>query len=476
MNSADVWLLLDDSQISSSFIDSDAIWTKAVDSTGRWLGNSSTYIGSPGGQLVVTFQGTAISFAGSTPSSANSPTWFIASIDSGDQVNCTFPNAGLTQYYTQWYESPVLDDGLHTVNLSSLVVDVDYAIVTVGQTTPLGDTSTIIVDDPNTEIEYQGGGWTMNNASLVMNGGWANGPPLGNSTHRTNSVGDSFKFQFSGSSISVFGVFEWTGTGSVTLDFNLDNQTTPSVISVPSGSSPSHPETPNHLFFSSNVTAGNHTLLVNVTDAVGNQTFVFDYLTYIPSFESLASKPNFTGTAVGSALPTQVTPTQGNDNTHHSNTGAIVGGVVGGLLGVVLLAVLVILVFRRRTSKPDLVSPGSLETIGTRQIQNGYVTTGHSNVQAQSPSDQSFVSSSPMNDSDETKVPSYTDRTWSSSNARLHPLRYGESTASSLSASSASGRAVSEGDGSPSQVQIDELRRMIDDLTSQNAPPAYHNA
>ncbi|KAJ3992466.1 hypothetical protein F5050DRAFT_919472 [Lentinula boryana] len=460
MNSADVWLLLDDSQVSSSFINSNAIWTQAVDSTGRWLGNSSTYIGSPGGQVVVTFQGTAISFAGSTPSSANSPTWFIASIDSGDQVNCTFPNAGLTQYYTQWYESPVLDDGLHTVNLSSLIVDVDYAIVTVGQTTPLG------------------GGWTMSNASLVMDGGWANGPPLGNSTHRTNSVGDSFKFQFSGSSISVFGVFEWTGTGSVTLDFNLDNQTTPSVISVPSGSSPSHPETPNHLFFSSNVTTGNHTLLVNVTDAVGNQTFVFDYLTYIPSFESLASKPNFTGTAVGSALPTQVAPTQGNDNARHSNTGAIVGGVVGGLLGIVLLAVLVILVFRRRTSKPEshLGSPGSLETIDTRQIQNGYVTTGHSNVQAQSPSDQSFAPSSHMNDSDETKVLSYTDQTWSSSNTRLHPLRYGESTASSVPASSASGRTVSEGDGSPSQVQIDELRRIIDDLTSQNAPPAYHNA
>ncbi|KAJ3850318.1 hypothetical protein EV368DRAFT_84649 [Lentinula lateritia] len=76
---------------------------------------------------------------------------------------------------TQWYDSPVLDNELHTVNLSNLVVDVDYAIVTVGQTTPLGSTSTIIVDVSNTEIKYQGSGWNPSGTSLMMNRGWANG-------------------------------------------------------------------------------------------------------------------------------------------------------------------------------------------------------------------------------------------------------------------------------------------------------------
>ncbi|KAJ3885575.1 hypothetical protein GG344DRAFT_11113, partial [Lentinula edodes] len=180
------------------------------------------------------------------------------------------------------YESPVLDDGLHTVNLSKFAVDVDYAIITVGQTTPLGSTSTIIVDDSNTEIKHQGS--------------WAHGPPLGNSTHRINSLGNAFRFQFSGSSIAVFGVFGWTGAGSLTLDFALDNQTTTSVVSIPSGSTPPHQETPNYQFLSSNLTSGNHTLFVNVTDTIGNQTFVFDYLTYILSFELLANKPDFTDT------------------------------------------------------------------------------------------------------------------------------------------------------------------------------------
>ncbi|KAJ3834505.1 hypothetical protein F5878DRAFT_630314 [Lentinula raphanica] len=434
MKSTDVWLLLDDTQIASSFINSNAIWTKAVDSTGRWLSNSSTYVGSPGGQVVVTFQGTSIAFTGSTPSSTNSPTWFLASVDSNAQVNCTFPDAGPTQYYTQWYESPLLSDGLHTVNLSSLVVDLDYAIVTVGQTTPLGDTTTIIVDDPNTEINYQGDGWSTSDVSLIVNGGWANGPPLGNSTHRTNSVGDSFQFQFSGSSISVFGVFEGTGTGSITLDFTLDNKTTTSVLSIPPGSSPSHPETPNQRFFASNVTTGNHTLLVNVTGAVGNQTFVFDYLTYTPSFQTLASKPNFTDTdgTASSALPTPsptAVSTEGNDSSHHSDTGAIVGGVVGGILGLVLLVVLAVLLMRRRRSlklAPVLDSPRPHESIDTRQVQNGV-----SDVQFDT-SNQS--STSPV--SDKMRTLSYS-QTWSSSYPRLHPLRYEGSTASSLPASSA---------------------------------------
>ncbi|KAJ4476840.1 hypothetical protein C8J55DRAFT_561497 [Lentinula edodes] len=267
MNSTDVLLLLDNSQISSSFLDSNVSWVKSTDTTGRWVRNSSTYIGSPGGQVVVTFQGTVILFTGSTPSSStNPPAGYLASIVRG-RGELHIPNAGVTQYYTQWYESPILDDrAAHRL----ICADVDYAIVTVGQTTRLGRTSTIIVDDSNTEVKYQGSGWNTSDASLMMNGSWAHGPPLGNSTHRINSLGNAFGSNFL----------------AVTIAF-LNGLGPEALLSIS--------------LWTSKPLLRNHTLIVNVTDAIGNQEFVFDYLTYIPSFESLTNKPDFTNT--GSALP-----------------------------------------------------------------------------------------------------------------------------------------------------------------------------
>ncbi|KIK60535.1 hypothetical protein GYMLUDRAFT_114404, partial [Collybiopsis luxurians FD-317 M1] len=238
--------------------------------------------------------GTSISFVGNTPSSTNSPTWFLAGIDANDPYNCTFPDAGPKQLYTQWYQTPVLADGLHIVNLSSIVVNLDYTLITPGMTTPL-EKSTIVVDDTDQELIYEGPGWnTTTNEVMRCFVGCVDGLPLGNGTHRTRTVGDRLRFIFAGTSISVYGVFDWTGTGSVSLDFTLDNQTTSTDVVVPSGNSPPQ-ETQNYQFFSAtNLTAGNHTLLINVTQSLGNQTFVFDYLTYRPSFDSLATKPNFT--------------------------------------------------------------------------------------------------------------------------------------------------------------------------------------
>ncbi|KIK60515.1 hypothetical protein GYMLUDRAFT_102292, partial [Collybiopsis luxurians FD-317 M1] len=236
--------------------------------------------------------GTSISFVGNTPSQ-NSPTWFLAGIDSNEPYNCTFPIAGQTQLYTQWYQTPILDDGLHIVNLSSIAVDLDYVLITPGMTTPLKE-STIVVDDTDQELIYKGNGWnTTTNEVMVCFNGCVNGLPLGNGTHRTRTVGDGLKFMFAGTSISVYGVFDWTATGSVSLDFTLDNQTTSNDVIVPPGNNPMQ-KTQNYQFYSApNLTAGNHTLFITVTQSLGNQTFIFDFLTYQPSFDSLATKPNF---------------------------------------------------------------------------------------------------------------------------------------------------------------------------------------
>ncbi|KAJ3815075.1 hypothetical protein F5876DRAFT_31433 [Lentinula aff. lateritia] len=332
---SDVWLLVDDTQMNSTF--SGGSWITAEPGTGPWLGNTSTFIRTPGGDIIVSFQGTSISFTGNTPSATNSPTWFLAGIDLNTPYNVSFPDAG-TQIYTQWYQTPMLPDGLHIVNLSNIVSDLDYVVITAGSTTPLSE-STIVVDDRSLEIVYTGSGWATSDVELNFGGSWINGPPLGNTTHRTNSVGDGFEFPFAGNNIDVYGIFEWTATGSIGIDFTLDGETTSSVLFVPTGASVFRPETAHYQLFSSgNLQAGNHSLIMNITQIDGNRTFVFDYLTYQPSFSFLSSKPNFTASALsGSESSSTSLPSP-----------AIIGGVVGGVLGVALIVALFFLLRRRR--------------------------------------------------------------------------------------------------------------------------------
>ena len=77
---------------------------------------------------------------------------------------------------------------------------------------------------------------------------------------------------------------------------------------------------PNFKFFSYDfLTPGNHTLVVNVTDLV-NQTFSFDYITFQPSFSTLANMPNLTSLAG--------TEDSNSGSSHRFPTGAIVGIII----------------------------------------------------------------------------------------------------------------------------------------------------
>jgi hypothetical protein len=100
-----------------------------------------------------------------------------------------------------------------------------------------------------------------------------------------------------------------------------------------------------------------HTLVVRVTQCQ-NHAFVFDYITYTPSFANLASMPNltFTPSADGSTSTTSITaspivsqvlPQFTGPNT--TLVGAIVGCTVGGLLAFSFM----FFWLRRRTSKKN---------------------------------------------------------------------------------------------------------------------------
>jgi hypothetical protein len=126
---------------------------------------------------------------------------FQVKIDDDQPYPCTYPNP-TSNLYCQWYISPTLSDGPHTIVLLDLVqVALDYATVTPGPTTPL-DGKTVIVDDTDPRLVYEGN-WKLSNQSFSGQGSagsWPDSYPYQNGTHWTNTSGDSVTFRFTGAS------------------------------------------------------------------------------------------------------------------------------------------------------------------------------------------------------------------------------------------------------------------------------------
>jgi len=162
-----------------------------------------------------------------------------------------------------------------------------------------------------------------------------------------------------GTSVFVYGIFSWSQIGNIAATYTLDGVSTTETYFVTT-SSPQFmkkfQEESNYILFSSDrLAARDHTLVINITQCV-NQTFIFDYITYTPSFSTLASMPNLTNlptttafkssssSATSSGSPFSVT---NGPPVNHSNIekkkipiSAIIGGVLGGILFLVLIGFL----------------------------------------------------------------------------------------------------------------------------------------
>ena len=102
----------------------------------------------------------------------------------------------IPQTYLQWYQSPTLAEGNHTIKVDREdEAALDYATITVGQNTPLSG-KTIIVDNEDSAIHYSGN-WTRNTDEFFPVGD-PKGHPFRNSTHRSATPGDTITFLFSG--------------------------------------------------------------------------------------------------------------------------------------------------------------------------------------------------------------------------------------------------------------------------------------
>jgi hypothetical protein len=237
----------------------------------------------------------------------------------------------------------------------------DYAVITAGQDTPLTG-KTVIVDNEDPSIRFTGS-WTRN-TDRFHSGYAPDGYPFHNSTHQTTTPGDSFIFRFSGdfpfnhyflrdtddrigTSLNVYGILHVANLSTISASYTLDGSTASQTYTVTTSSSMYQDGTNDQhnflLYSNTSLTAGDHTLVVNLTKCV-NQTFIFDYLTYQPSFSTLATMPNLT-------LPAS---TNGTSHTTTTSTpiGAIVGGVLGGL-ALLFLLIGAFLWFRKRKAQDD---------------------------------------------------------------------------------------------------------------------------
>ena len=103
--------------------------------------------------------GTSVAFIGNTPNALSSQ-WVFVSIDGESEYNISYmdpapPSAG------QWFQSPTLSDGTHTISVSRIAgTSINFVVITAGRGTPLSE-ETLIVDDGDPSIVYRGD-WKLN--------------------------------------------------------------------------------------------------------------------------------------------------------------------------------------------------------------------------------------------------------------------------------------------------------------------------
>ncbi|KAF8164720.1 hypothetical protein B0H34DRAFT_208577 [Crassisporium funariophilum] len=286
-------LIIDDQSIDVSYEPSQ--WT--VSHTSARLKGTLLETKDVEGELLdrflhVSFNGTSISLYGDTPSNSIFR-YFSVTIDGGESLNSTYPD-GLAAYQ-QWYQSPSLTEGIHDIALGPLAdTSLDFVVISVGRDTPLYGQQLIVDDFDDSYVKYEGGWFT--DTTWIDPRTLPAGPPYGGSTHRTETSGDAATFRFTGTSVTVYGVFDWGTVGSLSASYIIDNSTlivkTYNVtLDSPEyqlgyGSFPNYP----YLVLDS-LAPGDHSLVINVTSCT-NLSLILDYFIYTPSFTSLATMPD----------------------------------------------------------------------------------------------------------------------------------------------------------------------------------------
>ncbi|KAF8158157.1 hypothetical protein B0H34DRAFT_789156 [Crassisporium funariophilum] len=297
--------------------------------TGSYYNNTWTTVKSEScnqGWFEYTFYGTGVHVSASL---ANAGESYQVKIDDGSFV----PQSGDGSY-----DSPTLPDGEHTITYATgsakAFPSFDYLTVTAGASTPLNG-RTIAVDDADKAIVYSGG--------------WTTTPPVPiafdystslyrDTTHWASTVGDSMRFQFIGTSISVFGIVaNFQSGGNISATYTIDG--VEKTQAIPKGTLDTLPMVE---LFHADLQAGSHTLVVNITDIATPRAFGLDFVAYNSSLNSISAMPGYGG-AVSSAST--------GPGENKTNWGPKIGIIVGVVSLMTLLTAGAIIWWQRRRNR-----------------------------------------------------------------------------------------------------------------------------
>ncbi|KAG6813238.1 hypothetical protein H0H92_012875 [Tricholoma furcatifolium] len=314
---ADSVLLIIDS--ASSDID----YTSTGPQSGAWVveddqtsfNGSSTWSPQPGeGCLEVTFTGTSIAFFGQSPRAPIKSQAMTVTIDGGTSWQTRFDPQQAGSYY-QWWQSPSLDEGTHTIRLDSLTeTSVDYMVVSCsGSSLQAGQP--VIIDDADASFVYNGSGWgeVVGTGQFEDSEGQFSVSPFQNTTHQSGNIGDSATVTFIGSSVTLYGLLPNSNAGVLSVQYTLDSsgsttqtyQITPSTMSSDAGSSTAFQ---NYILYTNDsLDAGQHSLTIQISSS-RNIPLVLDYLVYDSVAAPLFMSPTTQSTTQTSSAVHAVSP------------------------------------------------------------------------------------------------------------------------------------------------------------------------
>ncbi|KAJ7351301.1 hypothetical protein DFH08DRAFT_806028 [Mycena albidolilacea] len=304
------------------------------------------------------FDGTSISVTGSSQGGLGSGSFNITLDGNTSTVHRATSDAEHLYIYFPWYQSPSLSDveslQLHDISITILgeYLTIDYlAIAPRMETTLLG--KTLMVDDRYTGLRFLGS-WETGHSTFRNPGGPSGSPDtisysFQNTTHITSTSGSILQFTYTGTEMTLYGVFLWDKLGSFELVTKIDNQepTTTSFSTFSNGTSDNGiTQQPNFILYASpKFPAGNHNVTFTLSKCK-NQTLIIDYILYTPSFNSLATMPDLTGPgsqtlSPGLPLPTSTSTTHDSHRKPKSHIAALAAGIVAGLICIALVVALV---------------------------------------------------------------------------------------------------------------------------------------
>ncbi|KAF5340814.1 hypothetical protein D9758_017642 [Tetrapyrgos nigripes] len=239
-------------------------------------------------------------------------------------------------------------------------VEFDYMLLSVTNETDLGG-QTILVDDSSEEIRWSGS-WEPQETNITLSDPKLTVAAHGNGTHISSTEGDSFTFQFAGTSVQVFGVI-LDLFSPYTIQATIDGQRNTRKTSQ-------NDRVMAHalLFATENDLApGNHTLVVTIQELSKTAVVAIDYILYTPSFQTIVDKPVFplvdatnnTTTSSSTADPTSSStadPTSSvlSDPGSSKISGGVIAGVTIGGIAFFAVAILALWLWRRKQRKMNL--------------------------------------------------------------------------------------------------------------------------